>query len=116
MPLKDTNNIQESMIEIVHFKYGLLIKDFRRDDLTSELLPFEHQSDCSSAGGNFHLLHCGRPGNASKARIKAPRHGQATAQQQVVTSCELTERSAPQGKSGGAGRGNHLSVSRHLDI
>lgn len=34
MPLKDTNNIQESMIEIVHFNYGLLIKDFRRDDLT----------------------------------------------------------------------------------
>lgn len=43
------------MIEILHFKYRLLIKDLRRDDLTPELLPFEHQSDCSSAGTNFHL-------------------------------------------------------------
>lgn len=45
------------MIDIVHFKYRLQIKDPRRDDLTSELLPFEHLSDSSSAGSNFHLLY-----------------------------------------------------------
>lgn len=57
MPLKATNNIQESVIDIVHFKYRLQIKDPRRDDLTPKLLPFEHQSDCSSVDSNFHLLH-----------------------------------------------------------
>lgn len=92
MSLKDTNNIQESTTEIVHFKYRLLIEDLRRDDLTSELLPLRTKVTVLQQGviSNF-STGCARPGNASKAQIKAPRHGQATAQQQAVTSCELTE-------------------------